>query len=189
LEGSELKIWNKFRKGDEAAFEYIYSKYITALYNYGSRFTRDEKMIEDCIHDLYVDLWVKRNKLSPTDNIKPYLFKSLKRRLLRLLSKQTQSLDGEFNNEFMLEFSPEEIWIQNAALSDKYERLNQTLQQLTPKQREVIFLKYFEKLSYQEIADVMKVEVKAVYKLSARAIDNLKSVFTLFVIISLKNTL
>ena len=57
------------------------------------------------------------------------------------------------------------------------DRLNDTLDKLTPKQKEVIFLKFYEQLSYAEIAQIMKVEVKAIYKLMARAIGSLRSDF------------
>jgi DNA-directed RNA polymerase specialized sigma24 family protein len=48
------------------------------------------------------------------------------------------------------------------------------MEQLTPKQKEIIYLKYNENLSYAAISEIMEIEIKAVYKLMARALDSLK---------------
>ena len=57
-------------------------------------------------------------------------------------------------------------------------QVNQPLPQasakLTSRQREDIFLKFYEQLSYEEIADVMGISVKAGYKIMARSLDYLR---------------
>ena len=178
MKNSESKLWDKLREGDKDAFDEIFYKYIKVLFNYGKRYTINEGIVEDCIQDLFTDLWVKRRKLGGTNQIKPYLFIALKRRILRQISKEKKNLKMDQINDFFLEYSIEEKTSQEAGNAEKINRLNATLRKLTPKQKEVIYLKFYEQLSYVEIAEHMKVEVKAIYKLMARAISSLRTDFT-----------
>ncbi|MFP4095842.1 MAG: sigma factor, partial [Cyclobacteriaceae bacterium] len=78
--------WNQLLKGDKVAFEKLYFRYINALYAYGVRLCRHETLVEDCLQDLFSDLWEKRRKLGPITSVKAYLFVSVKRRILRKLT-------------------------------------------------------------------------------------------------------
>jgi RNA polymerase sigma factor (sigma-70 family) len=177
LNDSDASIWNRLRKGDKDAFDQIFCKYVNILYNYGKRFTGRDELVEDCIQDLFTDLWVKRNNLGRTKQIKPYLLISIKRRIIRQIGKEKKNLSLDHITEFRLEYAIEEEMMSEYNDSTNIDRLNTTLKKLTPKQKEVIYLKFFEQLTYVEIAQIMKVEVKAIYKLMARAINSLKSGF------------
>lgn len=177
MNNAEAILWNKLRQGDKNSFDDIYYKYVNVLFNYGKRYTLNEKMIEDCIQDLFTDLWVKRKKLGSTNQIKPYLFIAMKRRIIRQITKEKKSLSIDQISDFFLEYSVEDKIILEGSDVVNIDRLNDTLDKLTPKQKEVIFLKFYEQLSYTEIAQIMKVEVKAIYKLMARAIGSLRSDF------------
>ncbi len=170
-------MWNKLITGDKIAFDKIYYRYISVLYNYGRRFTRNKELVDDCIQELFTNLWVKRNNLGSTNSIKPYLLVSLKRRILRQLSIERKSVSFDQLNDFRLEYSVEKRIIEEDRQAISVSRMNQNLAKLTPKQREVIHLKFYEQLSYVEIAQVMQVEVKAIYKLMARAINSLRADF------------
>ena len=184
MKSSDTILWDKLRKGDKDAFNEIYAKYVKVLFNFGKRYTHNDELVEDCIQDLFTNLWMKRNSLGSTNQIKPYLLISIKRRILRQISKGKKITVIDYANEFYLELSVENQVIKEDDNAEIIDRLNGTLENLTPKQKEVIYLKFFEQLSYREIAQIMKVEVKAIYKLMARAIKSLKSNFnTLFLFI------
>lgn len=183
MKESDSEIWNKFRNGDKSSFDQVYYGYINILFNYGRRFTPNESLIEDCIQDFFTDLWVKRELLSKTNQIKPYLLLSLKRRLLRQLGRESKKVGIEDYQDFLIEFSREDELINQKIDSDRIDKLNNTLEKLTPKQKEAIYLKFFEELSYADIAEIMNVETKAVYKLMARAMEGLKSEFQVFILL------
>ncbi len=180
---SEAQIWNKLRQGDKASFDYLYYEYINVLFNYGRRFTSDHIILEECIQDFFSDLWIKRKRLSKVNQIKPYFLLSIKRRLLRQLTKDAKRRKIDDYQEFLIEFSPEEHLIHKHITTDRLNRLNTILKQLTAKQREVVYLKFYEGLSYADIAQIMNVETKAVYKLMARAMDGLKAEFQLLMLL------
>jgi RNA polymerase sigma factor (sigma-70 family) len=173
----EVALWNDFRKGNLEAFNAIYYKYIRLLYNYGSKITPDGSLVEDCIQDLFIELWQKRQILSETTSIKFYLFKSLNRKIVRKSAQEKRlSMKGKLteNYHFEVAFSHEFHLVTMQIDEEQKENLDKALQTLTPRQKEAIFLKYYEKLSFEEVAVIMAINVKATYKLVTRALDMLR---------------
>ncbi len=180
---SDQLIWDKFRKGDKHAFNDIYYHHIQSLFNYGAKFTNDHVLVEEVIQELFTDLWVKRDRLSTTSHIKPYLFKALKRRILRQLSKEKRTIALPENEAFELTYAVLNEQINENEATIMQEKLNKLLDQLTARQKEAIFLKYYERLSFHEIAEILQIEVKATYKLVARALERLKNISLLLLVI------
>lgn len=104
----ERVVWSKFLSGDRDAFTHIYDVYVNALFNYGIKIAPDSALVQDCIHDLFVNLWHNKGKMGETDSIKFYLYKSLKRKLIRELEKRkkqegsTHEIKANFNLSFYL---------------------------------------------------------------------------------------
>src|SRR5450432_250925 len=78
-------LWKCFIQGDDDAFASIYSGYIDILYAYGKRWLANEDLLQDCLQDMFIDLFKYRAALSPNVNIKFYLFSALKHRISRCL--------------------------------------------------------------------------------------------------------
>src|SRR5688572_17426542 len=88
------RLWEAFRRGNRVAFGEIYSNYGAALLAYGSRITPDHKLVEDCLQDLFVELWKSKENLSSTTSIKFYLFKAIRHKIFRHQAHQnTESID------------------------------------------------------------------------------------------------
>ncbi|GHA47665.1 DNA-directed RNA polymerase sigma-70 factor [Salinimicrobium marinum] len=175
LKDSEL--WMAFCDGERKALEEIYSRNINMLYSYGAKITSDTALVEDCIQEVFITLWEKRKRLRTTNSIKFYLFKSLKRRIYRKL-KESKKLGFryDFSDPFLAttfknEPAGEEMDEQTV------KKINDSLNKLTNRQKEIIYLRFYAKLDFQEIASVMELSVKATYKLQARAIQRLKDNF------------
>ena len=67
-----------FQAGNMAAFSQLYDLHINILFNYGLKLTIDKELLKDCIHDIFVKLYTKKDELGTIDNLKSYLFISLK---------------------------------------------------------------------------------------------------------------
>ena len=94
------------------------------------------------------------------------------------------------DHPFEMVFSVESEFIKKETHSSQAQQLLQALNQLTPRQKEVIFLRYFEELEYEEIAAIMDITVKATYKLTARGLEALRQILgvsgsSLFLLFSL----
>ncbi len=176
---AELVVWQDFRRGSKEAYEYIYRKYVTILYNYGYRITKDKAQTQDCIQDVFINLLTHREKLTDTDSIKFYLFKSLRRELMRKREVHQAFASSENNphdDDFEVTFSYEYQLIESQMLAERSEHLLRVLNELPPRQKEAIFLRFYDNLSYEEIAAIMGIDQTSAYKLMYKAIDRLHQI-------------
>jgi RNA polymerase sigma factor (sigma-70 family) len=168
----------KIKSGDYEAFTLLYNKYIRPLTQYGLKFIVDLPAVEDCLHDVFVWLWTNRHKLSIDYSVKSYLFKSVRTSMLHLLEKQNRlsALHPEQEHEyrFELQLTPEAQVLQNEHMRLIRQQIESVLNKLTAKQKEVIYLRYYEGLCFEDIAQNMNLSVKACYKLMGRAIATLR---------------
>lgn len=162
------------RSGDRKALANIYTEYFNKLYNYGSRITVDLRMVEDCIQDLFIELWNKREKLNEVSNVKYYLFKSLRRKIILRLSKAKSIGHTVEISSFEMKLSHKSHYINHQEAKELRKRLATLLESLTPKQKEAIFLIYYDELSYKEVASIMAIRVRTVYNLVHQALLKLR---------------
>jgi RNA polymerase sigma factor (sigma-70 family) len=170
-------LWQRFKNGNDLAFSIIYKKYIQRLYNYGMHSCYDRDLVMDCLQELFARLWDKRLHLADVEAVSAYLFKSFRRLLLtKLTEKRKQSLHtlNASDEGFQLLTSVEDAIILEEASAAQVEHLRKAIESLTKRQREVIFLKFYNELSYQQVATVMEMETDSVYNLVSKAVDALR---------------
>jgi len=172
---NDLVKWNKFKNGDDSSLVFIYSENVKSLYNYGLKFTSDRDVVEDVVHDLFLDLIKARKTLGNTDNIQFYLLKSFRRKLVRQLKKELRYSDGQPDEiSFGVHYSIEDGLISEETKNNQTKRLYDAIQRLSPRQKEAIYLKFQKELDYNEISEVLGMGVEACRNLIYRAIKSLK---------------
>lgn len=162
-------LWQKFKSGDRQAFLTLYDQYFPVLFRYCRQITPDTQLIEDTIHDLFITLWNRRHYLGEVQSIQSYLITSARRLIVQQLKKDS----GEELTD-NLSTAPFELIIGATVECD----LAQALQELNEKQREVLFLKFYNNLSYQEISEVMNLRLDTVYKIAKRSLGKLRKKLT-----------
>jgi RNA polymerase sigma factor (sigma-70 family) len=174
---ADVLLWRSFKTGDWDAYARLYDSYFGLLNNYGYRFTKETELIEDAVHDLFVRLWTSRERLSVPASVKNYLFKSLRNILLRKMKTEEKytDIDGQ---EYPVSFS---FAYDNEALKriediELQARVKTFVQALPTRQQEIIYLRFYEGLSYDEIADVMSISVNSAYKLLYKALERLQAI-------------
>lgn len=176
---SDQIIWEDFLCGDDEAYTYIYKEYSQALYAYGMHFTSDKGLVEDCIQDVFVKIFQNRKHLQSTDNIKLYLFISLKNKLFNIFRKdikysQIDSLEPVFAAEYTIE---DEI-IENEKEQFLNEKMIRMLEVLSPRQKEIIYYRFVEGLSYEEICQIMDMNYQSTQNLIQRSLKKLRTTFS-----------
>lgn len=170
-------LWLSFKKGNDLAFSILYNKYVHRLYNYGMHTCQDKNLVLDCLQELFTSLWDRREKLSEVSCVNYYLFKSFRRLLLNRLTVARKFLillgDRE-GKGFDFAPSTEDALIEEEWEIERNRKIRNSLTALTKRQREAIYLKYFNKLSYHEVAAIMDLHVDSVYNLISKAIDILR---------------
>ena len=169
--------WLKFRKGDRAAFQRIYDFFFDRLYQYGYKLTQQSDLLEDCIQELFLSLYVNRNNLSESVNLEFYLLKALKLTIYGKLRKESRFLDiadvsgFSFRSEFVAETEFGET--QN---DERIEKVKEYLEKLNPKSREILYLKFYTNLDYREIGEVLGIQSASVKKQVYRIMSKMKNV-------------
>lgn len=154
-----------FLHGDRGSFEKIYIFYYPLLFNYGRQFGVDELRVYDAIQDIFVDIWNSRNRLKILA-IKPYLFRCLRNKIKKSLFKETQEKERAHKywlEEFAVTYDPTTIGIAAETFEEVHKKLNANIEKLSPKQREIIFLIYYNDLSYIEVAEILNIKIKTAY--------------------------
>lgn len=183
----DAPLWDAFRKGNEKALVSIFDRFTRLLYNYGYKIVGEEDVVKDAIQELFIELWKNREHLGETTSIKFYLFKSLRRKLVRINTKSLKRLTVRLQTEHDQEAfpSPEFMLIAEQTSEEEREKIMQMLNTLTKRQREAIFLRYFEELGYDKIAAIMEMSKQAVYNLVSKSIEHLKNTFPLILLFDL----
>lgn len=174
----EKYVWSRFLKGDSQVLSLIYLHHFNALFDYGCRFTNDRDLVKDCIQEVFCTLIRTRKNLSETDNVRLYLLKSLKRRIIREL-KNTGNQSRLLNDE---EYSFDLRWAEN--LDNHLLELNEEKRQLiaeamlllTERQKEAIYLRFNRGLEYEEISFILNLNYQSSRALVHRAIEKLREV-------------
>ncbi|MEO6524247.1 MAG: sigma-70 family RNA polymerase sigma factor [Mucilaginibacter sp.] len=173
-------LWKCFIQGDDAAFASIYSGYIDMLYAYGKRYLADECLLQDCLQDMFIDLYKYRGTLAPDINIKFYLFSALKHRISRCLKKikiaeqETSSYDYQNSGVFNLCFSAEDYLIREEETAGSLKLLMREMNLLPIRQKEVLYLRFNSGFDYEEIARLMKISVSSCRTMVFRAVKQLR---------------
>lgn len=171
-------LWQDFLAGEVRAFEKLMSDNFRLLFRYGSKFSKDRELVKDSIQDLFLVLWEKRDNLNPDAAVKPYLMASLRRLMHRQVSSRTwvggEALQEE-DDYFEIEFSVEDDYIRNEATHSRTHHLQTLINALPRRQKEVVYLKFFQELSREQIAEVMAVSPQTVSNMLQIAIRHLKA--------------
>lgn len=161
--------------GNREGLGCLYKLFAKDLYRYGLAICKNEQEVSECLHDFFVFLWESRLKFSKIENPKAYLMISFKRRLVKQLAKAKHYDDLDFKYENKYSESSAEDKITEQEEEEEYsQRLSAALLLLSDREREVIHLKYFEKLKNEEIARQLNITNQSVRNLLYRAIQNLK---------------
>lgn len=172
-------LWQEVKSGNKDAFVHLYNTYADDLLRYGFQLAKDKSIVEDTIHDLYVSIWDQKATLVDVHSIKYYLMSALRRMLLRKIKKEENRHQKEMHfDEVNMVPSFLETKFQTQDESALIEKIRSTLQNLSERQREIIYLKFYQNLSYQEIANLLGLDQKYTYNLASRAYASFKEQFS-----------
>ena len=171
------RLWNNFRAGDAIAYSNLIKKYSNILFKYGIRFTPDEDFVKDCIQDVFFELWNRRERINNTPSVKSYLLKALRLRIFRERSKWNNSETIDENYCFNIEFNIENKIIESQASEENRIKILNVLNRLPKRQKEVLYLRFYEGLDHDKISQVMELSKQSVYNLLHEAMNHMRKVW------------
>lgn len=176
-DSSEKSIWHLFVEGDVNAFSTLFKNYYPLLHNYGLKISGKPSLTEDCLQSFFVYLYDNRKNLGTISQIRSYLFVSYRRALLKYLKKERKftSYEEVFESSEVFEFSPEELIVEQEFTKIRSHTLTNLLNNLSVREREVIYLKYYSSLSTSEISEIMDISYQSVLNTLQKAFTKLRT--------------
>ncbi len=177
---SDAQIWQAMKGGDHEAVCWMMEKFYQVLYRYGLKLSAgDETLTKDCIQEVFIKLWNNRSGLGDVTLIKPYLLTTFRRRLIDGLAVRHPArmpLPGEEDATFpqAITYSCEDDLIRDQERERTGNRLALALDKLPKRQREAVYLRYYENMEYPQIAQVMALKERSVYNLVHEGLNKLR---------------
>ncbi|WP_104382809.1 RNA polymerase sigma factor [Sphingobacterium sp. HMA12] len=171
----EIQLWEALQSGEQSALQQLYMSYYKSLLQYGMRYTEDRDTLKDSINNTFLYFWEKRESIGTANHVGNYIFKSYQRQLVKDLDRTTKfealhesntNIDIADVEEFQFIISQEE--------NTRVTILKNAILQLPKRQRELVLLRYYEGLSYEEITVKTNLSKRAVYNQIHSAINALK---------------
>lgn len=169
--------WQAMLRGDKTGFAKLYERYFKLLYNYGRKICHDGSSVEDSIHDLFVDLWRYKSNLAATTSVRFYLYRCLRRRLIKDNTNVLWLSDDMQRLEEVLRLATpahENDIIESESKDYRLNQLKKLLNDLSPRQYEALVLYFYDEFSYQEIASMLQVNVQSARNLVQRGLLQLR---------------
>ncbi|MBL4655698.1 MAG: RNA polymerase sigma-70 factor [Bacteroidia bacterium] len=164
---------NKIEKIDKSSFEELFRTYFTGLCSFAKKYVQDLDIGKDIVHDVFVNMWDKRESIDTSKSIKSYLFTSVHNRCLNYI-RDNKKFD---QNEVDLErLNTDQNWESSDKLVEieLEEKINKVLDSLPEKCREIFLMNRFEGLKYKEVAEKLDISVKTVETQMSKALKILR---------------
>lgn len=170
---TDLQLIDLLKKDDENAFSEIYSRYADSLAGFANSKFFDEEDGRDIIHDVFVKLWQERTQLKVDRDLKAFLFKLTRDRIVDKIRKNitrreyTTMVDS-------LAARYEATIEQKIAAKEIAQSIETSLDELSPRVKEIYLLSREENLSISEIADKLQLSEQTVKNQLSTALKHLR---------------
>jgi RNA polymerase sigma factor (sigma-70 family) len=176
---SDSEVWRELKKGDKKALEILVRRHYEDLSRYAVKFCDNKKLTEDSVQDLFLMLWRDRKDLDDVEAVKTYLWRALRNGIiskLRKVKRRKKILrrkNAELQSEVKL--NVEELIIEQEIDVQTREELEKALNRLSSRQREALYLKFYDGMNYEEIETIMSVSYQTARNYIHEALSSLKS--------------
>jgi RNA polymerase sigma factor (sigma-70 family) len=166
---SDVQLWKQLKNGCELALGKLVKKYFNPLQNYGYKFVQDEDFVKDCVQEVFIEVWQRRERLTTPDSVRAYLLSSVRKRVLRegfrqqiLREETTINLENDWHS---VELPYEWAMIEQENVELLTQKVKNMLSQLPKRQREAVYLQFYQNLERDEIAQIMDIHPQSVSNL------------------------
>ncbi|MDR8392708.1 sigma-70 family RNA polymerase sigma factor [Aliifodinibius sp. S!AR15-10] len=171
-------LWSQLQMGNKEAVSKLFCRYYSKLYNYGYNIIPDRELVRDCIQELFLTLWNKREGINEPHSVKAYLISSFRRLIFRKLNKHRnrKKRNQVYTDNFLEEScNVEELMVHCETKKELKQKLEEAIDSLSDRQKESIYLKFYQGLTTDEISIVMEVNKQSVYNHVSVAISNMQN--------------
>lgn len=176
--GGEGQLWQSFKKGSLGAYEQLFNLFYQDLYGYGLKLCSRPELVRDSIQTLFVTIWERKEHLGKVRSVKAYLLASLRRKILKELRKErniNEFLSYQESFAAPVQMSIEESMIRNELAESQKQALLEAFKYLPERQKEILFLKYYNGMSYKEMEEILSINYQSIRNHIHRALQKLRA--------------
>lgn len=172
---TDSQLFDALRDGNKEAMSHLFLRHYDYLMHYGLQISGNRLQVQECLQELFIYLYEASYRLNGINQVRAYLFKSLRRRIIEKVKKEQQKNNSEqrFDKVDIL-FIREDLEEALVKQEQDRQRLAQALNRLPWRQREAIYLRYYNGLNTREIADIMGAANQTVLNTLYQALQNLR---------------
>lgn len=167
-------LMQHLQEGDSNSLAELYNRHVKALYNYAYRLSGNKDVAQDAVQDTFVEIWNRRQTLGQIRNAKAYLLSCTRRRISLLANESASYQTGTNLEAVLLDTSIEDFIITEENFEQRVAYLKSSLQHLPKREYECLHLRFFEELSYEEVADVMHITAQSARNTIGKALSKLR---------------
>ncbi|MDR0891913.1 MAG: sigma-70 family RNA polymerase sigma factor [Mediterranea sp.] len=159
-------------KEENDLLEELYRRYAHALYAYGFKCYADRNLVEDAMHDVFLDIYHHQDTFLHANSPKQYLRAALQHRLKRIVKRQREKVDVDSPELNALPDGDDDIeayFIEQEDDAYRKQMARRLIGQLTQNQRTVVCLRLYEQKSFEEIARLMNINCQSAQNLYQRS--------------------
>jgi RNA polymerase sigma-70 factor, ECF subfamily len=157
---NELELYQKVQKGNLEAFDKLFLKYYQPLCRFSFAIQKNEQAAEDIVQDLFVYLWENRQTVNITTSVKAFLYTSVRNRTLNYIKSSGTRRNWESTHvDLNFEETTDEVV---AETNETFELIEQAINELPEKCKEIFILNRKYNLKYNDIAKKLNLSPKTV---------------------------
>lgn len=167
----------------------IYNCYVNDLYTYALYLGFEKEIIMDAIHDVFCKFAADEKILNDVSNVKFYLFRSLKNRLYDIHKSSREHINintiDYHDLPFKIHVTVEDKFINKEEQQQIKNQIEEMLDSLTERQREIVYLRYVQEYDYQQISKLLSISIHGCRKLLSKAMQNLREKYGTLILLFL----
>ncbi|MEP3836218.1 MAG: sigma-70 family RNA polymerase sigma factor [Algibacter sp.] len=165
-------LWEEFVAGKAEAFQQFYTTYFDELYSYSFKIFPNQDFAKDCVQDMFVSLYERKAFLTKPNNLRNYLYQSVRNVAYRKLERENKYKDLKIDK---FKYIVENETFNEESIDRKKEILSVLIRNLSKRQQEILFLRFARGFDYQEIGDLLGIDKSSVRKQVYRAIKKIRN--------------
>ena len=173
---NDTELFASIRDGDKKALSVLFLRYYDFLKHYGLRISPSPALVEECIQELFIYIFEAYGRLGDVKQVKAYLFSSFRRRMIEKLAmeRKQKEVNRELPTLTNIQFSAEDLRVQEKSQEYIQQALVQALNELPWRQKEAIYLRYYNGLRTKEIAEIMGVANQTILNTLYQALKKIR---------------
>lgn len=172
---NEAYLWENLISGKEWALSRLFHLYYHNLFFFASGYIKDHEEVKDIIQDLFIKIWVNRGEYGKVSHVKAYLFKVLRSMIVDYFRVQKKADNYKQTNSLpQFDISHEDDLILQETEAENYKNLQQAMDNLTSREKEIIYLRFFAKVEYDKIGSIMNIKYQSLRNVVHSALKKMK---------------